>query len=575
MISTSQQWNNAFARTVVPETFVEVTLGVIDMNASKNVTVTTFNESGMLSNHRNVLSSKESVSPLHYATLEENRWLLDGSKTIRATSDTSDIGFVGDSPESSGNYWYAQFALSAITAMTVPGITIIWDSEFGEIPSNFILALINSETNANYGINVQGGAVSIQQAGGSDGAGIPAEFEKIEYYDGGVTKIVGEFSGYDTVLVIIAGWNTPNHRPRIDRLLLGYTWTFDKTDLLSYTHEQSGDVLGTELPKNSITFAVDNSNNRWDPNNPNGLGKFITDRQMVTVRYGVDTGKNLYGLGTVEWIPGGTFYLSEWDIPANGLEATFTARDPFEFMMDIMYHDGVSYGSHLEMIESALSMCSFPNEIQSNMVPYQYADDCQVPTDQEDAYGYSGYTVADVIQLCANAMGSVCWFDRDGVFQLKGIPQLKTINTICDIPLDMAYSYPEIVVSKPIKYVEISYYPIWLSEESSDFVRYLMNTPDGKDVTEGETLRLTNKFIQRYSTASGMYTAIKPVLMYRKQVNGDYRANPRLDLFDWVNVSTKYGELKMILTRIKYTYNGCFKAEYTAREMAYTEGSDE
>ena len=48
MVDTSWAWNNAFApeRTLVPETFVEISLGVVDTKATENLTFSQFN------NHR-------------------------------------------------------------------------------------------------------------------------------------------------------------------------------------------------------------------------------------------------------------------------------------------------------------------------------------------------------------------------------------------------------------------------------------------------------------------------------------------------------------------------------------------
>lgn len=568
MVQTSWAWDRAFERTVVPETFVEISMGVIDTWATENARQTVFNEA-IGSNHGAILSMSANTEPKNYASLEENRWLLDGSKTVRWNEDTGETGFVGYPPTGS-DMWYVQFDLPQDTTTVVPGLTIVWDSEFGEKPSHYYVGFKNA-VNDTYMIMVEDGKVSLQEVHGSDGVGIPITFDKIEDDAFGVTKLTGSFSGYNMIQITILKWNTPNHRPRLDRFVFGYIWVFDKKDLLSYTHEQSGDPLGLELPKNSITFSVDNSDGRWNPNNPEGFGKYLINRQMLTVRYGVDLGYDTYGAGRIEWIPAGIFYLSEWDAPANGLEATFTARDPFEFMLDIMYHDGVTYGSHLDFVNSALAMCNFPNEIQANIRVGGFSDDVQLPNDKMDRYGYAGYTVGEVIQCCVNAMASVCYFDREGVLQVKASRDLREVQGVFGIPEDVTYSHPEVTLNKPIRWVEISYYPIWLSEEKCDFVRFNVTLNDGRLVEEGETLRIANDFIQRNKTATDVYASIQPIVRHRRQVTGEFRANPCLDLFDWVNIHSKYGQMKMMLTRIKYTYNGSFRAEYTAREMDYRE----
>ena len=42
----------------------------------------------------------------------------------------------------------------------------------------------------------------------------------------------------------------------------------------------------------------------------------------MRVKYGLKLNDD-----TIEYIPAGVFYLSEWESPQNGLEANFVARD--------------------------------------------------------------------------------------------------------------------------------------------------------------------------------------------------------------------------------------------------------
>lgn len=80
--------------------------------------------------------------------------------------------------------------------------------------------------------------------------------------------------------------------------------------IISYSHEQSGDLLTGAIPKHSIEFTVNNIDGRWNPSNPTGLEKYLSERQKLIVRYGMDVD------GTIEWIKAGTFYLSEWSAPS-------------------------------------------------------------------------------------------------------------------------------------------------------------------------------------------------------------------------------------------------------------------
>ena len=566
MVQTTWAWNNAFNKRIVPESFVEITLGVVDTKATQNVEITQSN------NHRSsntsaLVRGNETVIPANLATFEENRWVLDGSKVVSDNDDVIGTGFVGSmSSESSDGYWWIQFDLPEDTTTVASGITIVWDSEHGEYPTSFSIGFATEKnTVTRHVVTIENNEI-VSQTIGQD---MEIEVESLDTSVPHITRLFGKFTGYNMVHISINKWNTPNHYPRMDRFIFGRAWTFGKNEIMSYSHEQSGDILGAELPKNSITFSVDNTDDKWNPNNPNGLGKYITERQMVTVRYGVDTGQRAVAdLGTIHWIPGGTFYLSEWDTPSNGLEATFTARDPLEFIMNTKY-PGLDESTHMGLIETSLAMSEFPHEIEMNLDP-THNHDCLIPEESVDVnageFGLSTYSVADVIQLCVNASGSVFWFDRNGVFNVKGIAKFKNIEKVYDIPMDLAYSHPEIAITKPVRFVEFDYNPVY--DNTSGFVRYYV---DDEKIKEGETVTFKNDFIQSQSSCLSAAAAVRSVLKHRKQATGEFRANPCLDLFDWVNIHSKYGEMKMIVTRIKYTYSGAFHAEYTAREMEYVE----
>jgi hypothetical protein len=555
VVTPHHLWPSKFEGTIVPETFVEITMGVTDTYATNNAEVSTFNENSVLSNTINLVGANERVERPYYVTLEENRWVLDGTRNVRADYLTTDPGFVGDSPESSNNNWLVTFELPQPTTTVVPGIDILWDSEFGEKPPKFDVLLRNTVSGKRYVLHVENDAVSGTYH--PDASSTETMSLDLVCDTPGSTKIIGDFSDYNTVVISISGWDTPNHRPRMDRFVFGYTWVFDKTDILNYTHEQTGDLLGAELPKNSISFSLDNTDDKWNPNNPEGFGKYVTDRQMITVRYGLDVNSN----GRPVWIPAGVFYLSDWNAPSNGLEAMFTARDPFEFMMSVPY-SGVGTGATAwEVVQSALSLCEFPNKLKVRLVD-GWDTEVAVGNLGKPVNGVYDCSVAEMLQMCACIMHCVMWFDRDGTLQMVSKPWNYSTNQVFDIPLDLAYSYPEVSLSKPIKYVSIR-----CTNTAGEVDAKLLTEQCEYGETQSFELLMVNEGVVNNIFAD----FIKPVVKYREQVSGEYRSDPRLDVFDLVNVETKYGDMLMVLTGIKYTYTGSFHGEYLARKVSITE----
>lgn len=574
MINASEAWKKTHEKLLLPESFLEILLCITDSTAISQGTL--FATSGAeFSNLDKITSNIGTPAGANYATLEHNLWVLNGTKTIMPDSGPYETpGYVSESdalPTVALN-----LPIHSETS-SIPGFTITWSSEHGDYPTDFTIQV------------KRGGTVIASKTvtGNTSNQSV-------------VDMVV---SSYDFVQVRVLNWNLPDRRIRIDSLIPGHVLTFDKNSILSYTHEQSGDLLTGELPKNSIEFAVDNTDGRWNPSNPSGLTRYLSERQEVIVRYGMDVN------GKTEWIKAGTFYMSEWRAPSNGLEAHFVARDIFEFLLSVPYKEkGVpvdvvtlprmfytepgntesvtTYGftpteavayeetqasdnniycrvrmsndtmmnvgwfkySELtfpeprtlgDLVRTALAQADTPGNFSVNIHPYM-----------ENTLAVIGVTgsVAEIVQMCANAGNCLMWQDREGVLNIQPIVGEKNGYVI---PQWLSYSHPEVELSKPLKGVSVTHNYDW-----EDYISY---GSTGEDVTVNNPL-----------VRNAQYTADWVNLIYkpRQSVSGEFRADPRLDLFDVVQVESKYGMITpVMLTNIKYTYTGAFKATYTGREV--------
>lgn len=331
------------------------------------------------------------------------------------------------------------------------------------------------------------------------------------------------------------------------------TLVYTKKDLLSFTHQQTGSLVSGELPKNHIEFSLDNSDGKWNPSNPKGMERYLTERLKVTLRYGyvID--------GVEEWIPGGVFYLSEWKTSPNGIEANFTARDILEYMIDTPYTG--STGNNLyDLAQNALSQADIPaSAIVGEIILGKTALGIVNVSDELGRYSASNIklngndSVAVVLQKCANAAGCVLYQNRGGSFI---IDKLTYEDTGYVIPGALSYAYPEIDYSRPIKNVTVTY-------RDNAVATYQFGT-------SGETQTLNNDFISSVNQADTIARWVCDALRTRQQVSGEFRGDPRLDLFDVVSVESKYGTIAgVVLTDIKCSFTGAFKVSYSG----YVRGS--
>ena len=507
MIAVTDAWKEIQQRFLLPETHIEIDCTVTEAGVQESATITGTNEA-LISNTISALY--DTTKSVKYATNELNMWALDGTFTVAPDAPPyADFGYISDI-DSTGS---VTVSLPEIHASATSGLTINWGGRLDEYPTVFTITAKN------------GDEVVYESTVTDNTAQVSAIFAKLQ--------------NYDSITITVHAWSLPHRRVRLEKITIGHILTFYKKDIFSYTHEQTGHLNSGELPKNSITFTLDNTDGRWNPNNPTGMEQYLSERQKLKVRYGLDID------GTIEWIPAGTFYLSEWRVPNNGLEANFVARDIFEYLLNETYTGGRS-GKLYDLIWDALDSAGIPDDFVYILDPSLNNYSATIPEGE--------HTCAEIVQMCANAAGCVIFQDRDGVLHIE---PLNKVHSNAVIPLTLSYSHPEIELSKPLKNVAVSY-----GENN-----YSLSVG-----SSGETQTVSNPLIGSEAQAEFIAKWVRDTLTTRKTVSGEYRADPRLDVFDIVAVASKYGDLQNVaLTDIKYSFNGSFRGDYTGRLLEVTE----
>lgn len=507
MIAVSNDWKNVQQRFLLPETYIEIDCAITEVGLQEQA-VANGTDEAFFSNAKTV--SGDNVGYEKYATNELNLWSLDGSVVI-APSSGANAGYVSNI-ESTGS---VTLSFDDVRTTAVPGLVITWSDVFDEYPSVFTITAKN-------------GSTVVSELTVTDNSSV-------------ISSVSMNLENYDSITVTVQAWNLPNRRARIEKIIVGHVFMFTKSDLLSFAHEQSGDLLSGTIPKYSIEFTLDNSDGRWNPTNPIGLERYLSERQKLTVRYGMDVN------GTIEWIKAGTFYLSEWDTPSNGLEARFVARDVFEFFMatdntKLPNMSSTQYGTLANIVTWATNT-QLPDGASVVM-------DSSLSKSKGRQYGADG-TYAEMVQKCAHASCCIIRYDRNGTLHIE--PLNKTL-TEYRITQALSYSHPEVKLAKPLKQVVVDY---------GGTEPYSLNV-----ATSGETQTMVNDYIYTAEAATAVASWVKDILTSRKTISGEFRADPRLDLYDIVTVESKYGVLTpVVITSIRYEFTGSFHGRYTGRVL--------
>lgn len=511
MIAVSDSWKSAHKGLLLPLSEIEIEYNITEPGVQADASSTGSPEEDF-SAAENVVKELL-VSEPKYALLEHNQWVLDGSHVPmpRAAPDAS--GFVS-SNLSGEDGTFAMVPTITITFSevhfgTLPGLTLTWSRTYNEWAEAFRVTAYNDNA-------------IVMQLEAKDNHSV-------------ISYALHPIQGYNKIVIEILKWCLPYRRARLSECLIGIKQIYTKDDLMGFEHEQSVDLLSGELPKNAIVFKLNNSDSKWNPDNPTGAEKYLIEKQLLTVKYGFHVD------GGIEWIRAGTFYMSEWNTPSNGLEASFTARDILEFCGDS--YAGVRSGTALEVVKAALEQSGVDkktyvlDEAALSAVNTSFEDDC---------------TCAEALQMCANAARCCMWQCRDGFLHIepRGVELTDYVIGQLSDGVNNSYTHPEFELTKELKSVDVN-----------------KGMGVATNSVNGNVQTVDNPLIVDSDVATAVAEWCRDCLKNRKIISGEFRADPRMDALDTVTVVSKYGSNAAQITNVKYTYNGAFKGTFTGRVM--------
>lgn len=241
-----------------------------------------------------------------YASLEHNRWILDGRDRIFRDDFTTEReadkpGWISDAVSRADGSFAALLVLSVLMQyhglLQGAGVYFSTDPADG-VPRDFT-------------VEVLAGDMVLTAWTVTDNT----ETE----------SVVPQFEGYNPteLRLTIRSWSLPGRRARVRQMIPGVhlQWTGD--DLASLEIKMEGDLSCTSLPYGTARLAADNSGRTFEPRNKKGFFKSIQARQAVEIAMGV------YVDGAPEFVPVGTYYQHSggWTTSDNGLSIDWDLVD--------------------------------------------------------------------------------------------------------------------------------------------------------------------------------------------------------------------------------------------------------
>lgn len=258
------------------------------------------------------LKDKEFENPPKYATLETDRWALDGSWLIHPDNAEDCLPGIGYASErlsgEDGSFEIPQYVEMQFSNVSILQACSIWfpDNEYDGVPSDFTVEV------------KQGGTVYHTEAyTGNTAASVSVE----------------GFTVYnpDAIRVTVTKWSLPYRRMRMVEIVPGIYERWDGNMLASFSLKHQGDVSCVSLPYGTCSIRIDNKSRRFEPRRKNGIFQSIEERQGIDVSMACRLPD-----GTDEYKRLGIFYQHSggWKTGDNGLTIQWDLVDIVGLLAD-------------------------------------------------------------------------------------------------------------------------------------------------------------------------------------------------------------------------------------------------
>lgn len=246
-----------------------------------------------------------------YATLERNRWLLDGSFAIFQDDHSAggdEIGGVGetlggDGGEYSSPAWF-ELQFSNVSVLQVCAVWFSGDEADGR-PVDF--------------------TVEVRQGG--------TAFYSQSFTDNREDHVtLTGFTVYnpDAIRVTVTKWSVPHRRFRLAEIIPGAYERWDDSKVTDCSVDMTADPSCVTLPYGTAALTIDNTDRMFEPRNKNGIFQSLQERQSVELYIGVLTG------GDYEYKSLGRFYQFNggWRTSDNGMTIRWSLVDILGLLAD-------------------------------------------------------------------------------------------------------------------------------------------------------------------------------------------------------------------------------------------------
>lgn len=312
--------------------------------------------------------------------------------------------------------------------------------------------------------------------------------------------------------------------------------------IISLSHTKSGDILSGALTQDKITFVVDNTDDSFSYDNDDTQSKYKNARARLYDGFMNESG-DMY-----DTINGGIYYISEFSINPSGKQVTFTAQSIIAFMTE-RYAGTYGIKSAKALLAKVIEQANESKGVPASNIQTDYDPILEDIT--MEILSTDDYSLAQILQLIANACGCVLYVDRLGKICIK---KLESESTHYVLARKFLYQHLN------VQYVE-RIGNVALQTNHGESIFHTDNTGDdiGGEISAANPILKDD--IQSAAIIQHMYDTLS---VGRKKFTANLRFDPSVDLFDIIVVPNGRKVNTAIVTDISVTYSGIWKGTIKA-----------
>lgn len=516
MQSVSNDWIAANNKNFLPLSDISLSYFVENTDITQYYSSTGSTSYGMwlYENSNDLYNKLATYKP--FIILDYGNFILDGNYMPEDQVQTSKGWAL--SGAFSGTMYYMYIRFSQVISTTLKNITIKWGEAFGSAPSSTTIRWYNGST--------QVGSLVYNLADNET-----------------TSKITLNATGFTEIRIGIS-CPKPNTAAFIEQILFGDEMVFGKKDIVKVVQKDIIDPNNLTLPTHTLSFELNNTDERFNPDNPSGIYSYLKEGQELILKYGLKINNSF------EYILGGIYFLTSWSVPSNSITATFEAGSKLDFMDNTFTGGTTSAVEHSTILSNVIS--------QGNVLSSWFSIDNNLLSNSGIAYLFNNKAkLNEMIQYICNANRIKLYIDRQGIIHIDTLfdGYLSSL-TQEDYTIGQKISFKEgeYELIRPLKEVVMTFANSMESQE----VHYSVLT--GHD---GVSQTLTNQLISTAANVLDVNRQVIRVLSNRKRISGSFRPDIRLDIWDKIYITNKYAtNLSVLITELEITYNGAFSGTY-------------